>query len=337
MKKIVASVAALAAVGAVPAFAESQPGDIGPESATLPENVVRVRLALGSFSFDSAYDKDGKAQSSAAKVSGLVGAAVLEGGFTSKLSGQLYVPYQGEMELEANDDFAFASQGMPSRAFYEGYIKSANDKQKNSGIGDIEVGAKYNLSSVAEPVLDGVPLYASVALGFRLPTGANVQKDGKAAIGDGTTDLGLRLNADYKVLQGVLVQVENQSEFMLAKGKTWDDDSNKEVDFEYDGIRNVGYGKLVVAPGAWFAPVDVLSVNTKYGWDYKADEKENGVAPDENSKGAYTHSLTMGASLNGFVYQIPLQLDLDYTMPMSGKNTEETTSMLATLKAFYKF
>jgi hypothetical protein len=353
MKKVFASVVTLAVVGAVPAFAESQPGDIRPESDTLPANVARFRLAAQSYWADSQWDKDGKSQPAMAKVSGMAGAAVLEYGVTGHISGQFYVPYMGEMTLESNKEYlekqvddAIAAGTVPASmrdaaiasqtATYEAGVKSANDKQKNSGIGDIEVGAKYKVSSVEEPVLDGIPFYASVALGLRLPTGENVQKDGKMSIGDGTTDLGLRLNADYKIIQGVMVQVENQSEFMLAKGEAWSSSLNKEIDFEYDGVRNVGYGKLVVAPGAWFAPVDVLSVSGKYAWDYAAKEKVNGVA-QESEDVSHSRNLVLGASLNGFVYGLPLQFDLDYTMPMSGKNAPETSSILGTLKAFYKF
>jgi hypothetical protein len=224
-------------------------------------------------------------------------------------------------------------------------IEDFGEKSKASGLGDIEVGAKYKFSTVEQPMFEGIPFYASVGLGLRMNTSgyADATKDGKLPVGRGTTDLGLRLNADYGIVQGIMLQVENQTEFMVMKGETYS--SEKKVDFERDGIRNVGYGKLVVAPGAWYAPIDVLSFGAKYAYNFDAKTKTDGKLK-EGAIAPESQNLVTSASLNGFVHGIPLQLDVDYTMPVSGKGnldayrlseTPVASSVAATLKAFYKF
>lgn len=377
MKKVFASVVALAAVGAVPAFAgEALPetGKIGPESATLPANVARFRAVYGYGWGNQFFDKDGKKQDALVEFVKTGGAAVVEYGITDKISGQFLVPFAFEPSYEVNNDYvekedvylalasanplsqvygtpvanlklASADQKAAILAGVKTVIEDTAKKTKTSGLGDVEIGAKYNLSSEAAPIFEGIPFYASAALGVRFNTSgyAEAAKDGKLPVGRGTTDLGIRLNADYLLFKGAMVQLENQAEFMLMKGETYS--GGNKVDYERDGVRNVGYGKLVVAPGAWVAAIDVLSLGAKYAYNFDAKTKTDGktatgaIAPE-------SQNFVGSVSLNGFTYGVPLQLDVDYTMPISGKGnldanrlseTAVASSVAATLKAFYKF
>lgn len=206
-----------------------------------------------------------------------------------------------------------------------------------TGLGDIELGAKYAFSTVTHPLVSGLPLYASAALGVRLNTSGYKKsvKAGEIPAGRGTTDYGLRLNIDYHPVQGIGFSVENQLEGQLLKGKTYD--GTKEVDYERVGVRNVGYGKVVVGPGAWVPALEFLTLTGQYGYDFDAATKTDGVKqPSDEVTQSRTVSTTLG--LSGFPYQVPLQLDLEYKMPVGGKNVQVATSQfISTLKMFYKF
>ncbi len=345
MKKIYAPVIALAVAAAAPAFAQSQPGDIRPESDTLPVNVARFRVIYGYGWGNQMFDKDGKKQDALVEFTKSGGAAVIEYGVTDKISAQFLAPFAFEPSYEVNKESNDPNVKGAILLLGEKGIEDFAEKTKASGIGDIEVGLKYKFSTVEEPIFVEIPFYASLALGLRMNTSGykDATKDGKLPVGRGTNDLGIRLNADYGIVQGLMLQVENQTEFMVMKGETYS--SGKKVDFERDGIRNVGYGKLVVAPGAWYAPIDVLSFGAKYAYNFDAKTKTDGKSV-EGAIAPESQSLVTSASLNGFVHGIPLQFDVDYTVPVSGKGnldnyrlseTPVAASVAATLKAFYKF
>ncbi len=404
MKRILSSVVALAAVGAVPAFAEEAAapvtGKITPEAAVLPENVMRFRAAYGAAWGDYGWDKDGKKTEKGVKVNAAGGALVFEYGLTERLSMQVLAPFKTSSKLEVSDEAKFRSTvasnpdfvalraakrplveaglvqaGLPqalidangeapmeldlaavglgkiakgekvsdgiNRLFLDAGVASAKKSQVTdvkfaTGLGDVELGLKYSLSTEKEPWFAGIPFYTSVAGGVRLPTGAfkDAQKDGKQVNGRGTTDVALRLNADYLALHGVMLQVENQTEVMAMKGKYYT--AAKDVDYERDGMRNVGYAKVVVAPGAWVPAVDLVSLSCKYSYDYDAKVKVNGVK--QTTDATQERKLVPGLSLSGFGFGVPAQLDVDYNMPFGGKNVAMATSgLVGTLKLFYKF
>jgi len=223
-------------------------------------------------------------------------------------------------------------------AGYEDAKKIPEATKFQEGLGDIEIGAKYALSTVEQPWFDGVPFYTSVAAGVRLDSSkyATAEKDGKLPLGRGTTDLGLRLNADYEPLMGVQLQVENQSEMMIAKGKSYQGD--KEVDYERDGVRQVGYSKLVVAPGTWADSLGFVILNARYNWDNDAATKTDGKKNEGSA--TYGRSAQVGVTLDGLNLEkrIPAQLDYDYVMAARGRNVQfATDAHVVTLKLFYKF
>ncbi|MEI8026837.1 MAG: hypothetical protein WCI18_10865 [Pseudomonadota bacterium] len=214
------------------------------------------------------------------------------------------------------------------------------DLDFDKGLGDIETGARYSLSTMEEPFFSGIPLYFSVTGGIRWNTSGYAQtiKSGMSpANGRGTTDLGLRLNAEYGIIQGLQMQFENQTEVMLLKGKTYTGgEEKKEVDYERSGQREIGWAKLVVAPGAWLPCTDMVRLNLKYGYDMDAKTKTDGKLQKEDA--TQTRSQTIGLSFDGLTMGLPLQADLDMTTPISGKNAAfANKSNVFTLKTFYKF
>ena len=223
----------------------------------------------------------------------------------------------------------------------------------DTGIGDIELGAKYALSTEKEPWFDGVPFYTSIAAGLRLNSShyKSAVVAGELPIGRGTTDLGIRLNADYNLLSGAQLQLENQTEFMVAKGKTYkaasvggikDFATDKvyatatDVDYERKGMRQVGFAKLVLAPGALVESLNAVKINTKLSYDFDAKTKVDGV--EQSDEATKSTSLALGLGFDGLQMGVPVQVDFDYVMPSTGRNVLSAyRSSVGTLKLFYKF
>ena len=428
--------------------ASSGPSLIIPESAVLPEGVVRLRGVVASATATTGFDRDAKSIDIGATLKATAGAGVLEFAITDKISGQILVPFRSEANFEVTDaakfreyvkqtsafkDFreqglAFANAnlaelagelkgqterakliaaGVPApnadiayaqykagtklvvanalatntpvgeaislasyglgtigatenlkdgieRVLLDAGVATAASKGIAKGIGDIEIGAKYAFSSVKEPMIEGVPFYASVGLGVRLNSShfKSAAVDNKAAVGRGTTDLGLRLNADYDIIEGLQFQFENQAEMMIQKGKTYkpaalagfvkDYDTGKlytagtDVDYERTGMRQVGYTKLVFAPGIFASSLNPLKINAKYSYDYDAKVKVDGV--EQKDEATRSTSVAFGLGLDGLQMGLPLQADIDFVMPVSGRNVGfASKANVGTLKLYYKF
>jgi hypothetical protein len=220
------------------------------------------------------------------------------------------------------------------------YAKAqVEDQTFTKGMGDIEIGAKYSLATVDEPFVDGLPLYASVAAGIRLNSSkySESTKKGEKPVGRGTTDVAARLNADYEVISGVQLQIENQTEVMAAKGKAWnfsEASKGQELDLERKGMRQLGYSKLVVAPGTWIPHAEFLLLNARYNWNNESTVKLG----DEETVGSVGRSAQLGLSLDGLKMKLPVQLDYDYVIAARGRSVDNAfDAHVATLKLYYKF
>jgi hypothetical protein len=399
-----------------------------PESAALPESVLRFRAIYAGATSTSSYDSNANKVENGLKITANQSVAVLEYGITDRISAQLLVPYSlgGKVTVDDKDKFTakvirpgfeaeygtstttaaatvkalvaggqipglsaayaanqatpqeidlqtvaaaiaaenpaaaalpvlFAGVKIPAGANVKDFIdnklrsavadtrvagaydaakKTAEDTKFQEGLGDVQLGAKYALSTVSEPWFDGVPLYTSIGAGVRFNTGKfkEAAKDGKQAAGRGTTDLGIRVNADYEPLNGVQLQLENQTELMLAKGKTYS--GGKEVDYERDGMRQNGFSKLVVAPGTWIPAADFLMLNARYNWDNDAETKTDGKQTSSVKVG---RSAQVGVGFDGLKLKLPVQLDYDYVLPAKSRNATAFGANVVTLKLFYKF
>ena len=361
-----------------------------PESAALPESVLRFRAIYAGATSTSSYDSNANKVEDGLKITANQSVAVLEYGITDRISAQLLVPYSlgGKVTVDDKDKFtakvvepqveavggatinggvallkqaiaagqagslgqlynagaagnapvaidlaavnaAFKGVTIPQGANVKDFVdnklrtalfnnavaanydaakKTAEDTKFQEGLGDVQLGAKYALSTVSAPWFDGVPLYTSIGAGVRFNTGKfkEAAKDGKQAAGRGTTDLGIRVNADYEPLNGVQLQLENQTELMLAKGKTYS--GGKEVDYERDGMRQNGFSKLVVAPGTWIPAADFLMLNARYNWDNDAATKRDGKQLSSVKVG---RSAQVGVGFDGLKLKLPVQLDYD--------------------------
>ncbi|MEY4066322.1 MAG: hypothetical protein RIR26_2530 [Pseudomonadota bacterium] len=400
-------------------LAGSRKSLIIPESAVLPESVLRFRAIYAGASSKKGYDAQGETTKNGLAVNVNRSVAVFEYGLTDRISAQLLVPYSLSGKASVDDKEMFitkvggpgllvdqtagplitgaktllltkiqspsnaSEQGLaalygklvnggkapsdipltgtgvtiPSgadvkdfidnqfvtklaevqaRANYETIKKKVEDTKFQKGLGDVEIGAKYALSTVQAPWFAGVPLYTSAAAGVRLNSSnySKAMKDGERPVGRGTTDLGIRLNADYEPLNGVQLQVENQSEFMIMKGKTYA--GSKEVDYARDGVRQVGYSKLVLAPGTWISSADFLMLNARYNWDNDAATKTDGVK--STGPAVVGRTMQFGLGFDGLKLKLPVQLDYDRVMATKSRNVSTALDAnVVTLKLFYKF
>lgn len=420
---------AVAAQGDASALAGKTKSLIIPESAVLPESVLRFRAIYGAATSTKGYDSNGNKTESGIKINANQSIAVLEYGITDRISAQLLMPYSLGGKVSVNDKEKFTAStvrtgfeksfgaatttaattvkaivaggqaGSLSQAYaaniaaqaeidlvpvaqaiaaanpaaaalptlmagvkipaganvkefidsklrgaiadtrvagaYEGAKATAESTKFQEGLGDVQLGAKYALSTVNEPWFDGIPFYASAGVGVRFPTGKYLEakKDGKEPAGRGTTDLGIRLNADYELINGLQLQLENQSELMLAKGKTYS--GGKEVDLKRNGMRQQGYSKLVLAPGTWLEGAEFLMLNARYNWDNDAKKSVDGV---EDKTLPVSRAAQFGLTLDGLKLKVPVQLDYDRVIAARSRNVSASfDAHVVTLKAFYKF
>lgn len=287
---------------------------------------------------DKAFKEKGLPALVAAKIEQIK--AKLGALYTGNVPAPQDIPLVGSYKIPQNvpvktyfDQVALGLRANPLLA-YDLVKAEVEDTKFQEGLGDVQLGAKYALSTVSAPWFDGVPLYTSIGAGVRFNTGKfkEAAKDGKQAAGRGTTDLGIRVNADYEPLNGVQLQLENQTELMLAKGKTYS--GGKEVDYERDGMRQNGYSKLVVAPGTWIPAADFLMLNARYNWDNDAETKTDGK---QSSSVEVGRSAQVGVGFDGLKLKLPVQLDYDYVLPAKSRNATAFGANVVTLKLFYKF
>lgn len=205
-----------------------------------------------------------------------------------------------------------------------------------TGLGDIEMGVLYDLNLTT-------PVKVSVGLGLRVPTGkfANVATASQRPTGRGTLDLGLRVNFDVDITPGVIVSWQHQSEQMLQKGEysisgiVDNTKTTKKEDFSRIGVRNLGFFKAMWGMGNISERLSPFGLYTQYKYDFDAAKKYGDADAGPRSQMA---SVLTGFVMDGLAYQFPAQLELEYEVPLSGRNQSIATSMLAiNLKGYYRF
>lgn len=225
-----------------------------------------------------------------------------------------------------------------------------------TGLGDVELGALFALSDPKVGLMKkDWPFNVSVGAGLRLPTGSFTDVPAaQRATGRGTLDLGLRANVDWRPLHSFVVSFQNQTELMLLAGKkkrsslldsaklnsadsslAGADGLANTSDYERDGVRQIGFAKAAFALAALGESFSILVLNSQWKYDF---ESRTTVGRQEYNPASELQSLQSGVTLDGLKIQLPLQLDVDYEFPVSGKNRLLAPSTLTTtVKAFYRF
>ncbi|MCX6127608.1 MAG: hypothetical protein NTX25_00920, partial [Proteobacteria bacterium] len=209
----------------------------------------------------------------------------------------------------------------------EGVLEGAKSLERDGAIGisDTEIGALYEVVNTA-------PLFFSVGGGLRLPTG-KCQNLGTHEIETGgcVTDLGLRINLDYLPFDSFMLSWQNQSEKMLMKGKIERDNTTQDI--AWNGVRQVGFIYLKPSLSSLNSRLNVLA--PKVGLTYKLNSAKELDDVEEARERGYQSLASLGLDLTR--YQLPIQMDLEYTKPIKGENQifAPTTTTL-TLKLFAK-
>lgn len=216
--------------------------------------------------------------------------------------------------------------------------EAATPVEGDTGLGDIEIGALYAV------VAEG-PLYFSAGGGLRFPTGSFTDVPrAQRATGRGTLDAAVRTNLDYEVTRALYLSWQHQAEFSLMKGKKKVQsllDSNKmldkELDFERKGMRNVGFIKAGYGLGHISQVLRAIGVSAQWKYDIDMPTYLDGKLQDQGPH-PKTYSVQVGMGIDGLAYRIPLQVDIDYDMPIAGYNRAiAPTSLSVALKGYYRF
>jgi len=231
---------------------------------------------------------------------------------------------------------------------------SAVPQSGRTGRGDIELGA---LVAIADPQVGFVQHWGvnvSLGLGLRMPTG--LFEDVPAAqrpTGRGSWDLGVRANVDKVFSESLVLSWQNQSELTLLAGKkrrtslldntqlnTADpnaeggDGKSNVGSFRRDTMRQVGFVKLALGGDMLHHGLSLFIFNAAFRYDFDSPGSVDG-----QSLGSETSlmSAQVGITLDGLRKSLPLQLDVDYSLPVTGKNIASAPSVLTTaLKVYLK-
>lgn len=256
-------------------------------------------------------------------------AQLIEGGYALPADTPVVLPSGETVVVKA---------GVPVKAYADSIVVgAARPAAGRTGLGDVELGFLYALFKRYDAGL-------SIGAGLRFPTGSfGDVPSAQRATGRGTTDLGIRFNADVSPFKGVWLSYQNQAELMLiAAEKTpsslLDNNELAEADaqkFERKGVRNLGFFKLGWGLGNITQSLAPIGVQTQLKYARQSKEYLDGepVGDPANSM-----SLLGGAVFDALAYRIPLQLQYDHEVPLSGANvTLAPTVQLLTLKAYYRF
>lgn len=238
-------------------------------------------------------------------------------------------------------------------------VRAATPASGKIGLGDMELGALYALSTEKSPLLEA-PVYISIGGGLRFPTGQF--KDVPSAYRNtsrGTLDAALRTNVDYNPCAGLFLSWQNQAEVMLVKGKknktslvdntqlnsadptsaaalaAGSDGKANEQSFSRKGLRHIGF--LKAAWGLGNINSDLSPIGTNVQWKYDVDGVEALEGVSQGGR-AQQSNLSAGLSLDGLAYKVPAQVDFDYEVPVSGANKALAARVFSlTLKGYYRF
>ena len=274
-------------------------------------------------------------------------------------SGNYALPYPTKLTLPTGEELTVKA-GQPIKGLADSLVlNGARPSKGATGLGDIEIGALYSVLNERGPLTNS-PIFVSLGLGVRLPTGKfSDVPTAQRSTGRGTFDLGLRSNVDYTPFKGFYLSWQNQAEVMLIKGQkkkasilqsdqlnqadpttaaalaAGSDGDGNEQDFSRKGLRNQGFIKAALGLGVLHPVAQSLGVNLQLNYDYDSEESLGDQKVGDARK---QRAWQAGASIDGLAYHIPLQFDVSYDAPLSGSNVGiATENFVMTLKGYYKF
>lgn len=277
------------------------------------------------------------------KISSLVLGTALEFGLTDQLTLGLIAPvisanstYQLRFDMTDSAKPFFGTQdfvkGAEEQALQKGYQKPGN--WEAFGLGDLELGLKYSF-------LRNDLFSLAAKGGVRLPTGHTDDPDNLTdlAFGDGQTDLGTTILADYTGLSNTLVNgllkytvqlPDKQPLRVPQEGELFA--SNKE-----NIKRNLG-DVLDAAVYAQYTFLTLFNVNASYAYSFKqkdsyqsADGLSTARLSENSSQQKHLADVGIGFSTLPWVRQgtfaLPMELGVNLQLPVAGKNVAKATTV----------
>ena len=268
---------------------------------------------------------------------------------------------QANTVLKAQGVTLSSGEDVPVEKYWEDSLSDAVKSLVTSGakgsstdfrLGDLEVGALYSIFNNENEILDG-KLHFSVGLGLRFPVGESLTPRAILPAGGGTIDLGFRTNLDYYPMDHLVLSWQNQAEVMLKEGKVRETsllDNTKFVDSSLEkgeelsnkktGLANIGFVKMGWSMGMISPSLNSLGVSAYYHYAFDRDVEGLDVSSSSpiQTGGGHLHSWELMTNFNGLNFGVPVQLELSYKAPISGKNQTMTSDALAAqIKFFYRF
>lgn len=212
----------------------------------------------------------------------------------------------------------------------------------NTGLDDAEYNGHFSLSDTIVGVLYNPikeePLYIAVGGGLRLPTGnRNLGSMYEQDATRSAYEIGVRGNIDYLPIDWFMISVQNQTEVAIAGTKREVGGVSHEMSRK--GARNVGFVYLKPSLHVFHPALDAVKTNFGITYDYDSAEfdKVNGTTTGGEHTAQVWKYIGIGYS---FIHSmgLPLQFDVEYETPHSGKNVSiATTKLTSTIKAYAKF
>lgn len=225
-----------------------------------------------------------------------------------------------------------------------------------TGMGDFEIGALFAIADREHGLkAKDWPVNVSLGVGLRFPTGAFTDVPAaQRPIGRGTVDLGLRANMDWYLHPTTVFSAQLQLESMLRAGlkkrssllnssalNTADPNSagadgvDNTARYERSGFRPVGFLKAASSFAEVSEAVRALSANVLFKYDLESKTMLAGKTFSEESA---LYAVQTGLSFDGLVHALPGQVDVDYEIPLAGKNRSIAPfGLTLTLKLFHRF
>lgn len=330
MKKILALLL-LAAIVA-PAFAD--------DALMLPQSVWRFRVIPSVTFVNEAFDEDGNRDDIA-----------------NYDAAQLY-NLSFALEYGVNDWITAALQWTPGWRMGTSFTDPFSDELVSKGLNDLFVGGKFQIVGEEAPVPNESMRFA-VAAGMLVPLSTfDAEAEGEALFeGDDfrgervdkdALGLGWRLFYDYVFNDNFFLNLYNEFIYFVPR----DQDNDVQGWATY-------YGTEAAAPGAGTEPEEL---EYEYGYNltfelephysqmigsglefgaslpitYKAspETKVEGEGLDNES-----YTLSLGPSINFFFQSTPwpIDLELQYSTPLMGKNKEVQNTVVLQIKNYLKF
>ena len=263
------------------------------------------------------------------------------------------LPQDEEVTLPTGEKLV-AKAGVPLRDYADSLVVGgAAPAAGGTGWGDLQIGALTRLYSTSD-------MGFAVGYGIRLPTGDFKDvPSGLRATGSGVVDAGLRVNWDYRLVDNLWFNFQNQSEIALTEGrkrktslldntKTNTGDptspaalavgSNGESNtqrYALRGVSQAGFAGLQYGFGGVAHFMRGVSADVSYNYAlgrvaYLDGQRQGGPSLQQK--------IGAGVGVSALPYKVPLSTAISYAVPVAGRDVQMATQSLSlTAKVYTRF